>query len=63
MGWAKVWWTVDCARHGTSDCRKGVIQKRVKVGQPKNKRRRLNGGCPLCKQELVYLKKLEAKEG
>lgn len=54
MGASRVWWTINCKKHGMADYRKGIdpnIIRRVKVQPPKNKRIRFNGGCPHCVTE------------
>jgi len=52
--------TVDCAKHGTVDFRKGIQSdiRRVKVSIPNTKKRRLYGGCPKCKAEAIAAKRL-----
>jgi hypothetical protein len=43
---AKVWYECACDTHGIP--RSHDNKRYVKVGQPKNKRMKLNGGCPQC---------------
>jgi hypothetical protein len=58
MGAAKVWWTVNCEKHGMQDCKNMTI-RRVKVSPPKHRRERNTGGCPRCRDERIKAEKLE----
>lgn len=51
MAWAKVHWAVTCIKHGVPG--KGDTHRWVKVGVPKGKLQRREGGCPLCKQIAI----------
>lgn len=51
----KIWYVVTCEVHGKKD--KGINAPFIKVPEPKNKKARLTGGCPHCKQmELTHEK-------
>lgn len=45
-GQAKVWFECACNTHGTA--RSHDQKKYVKVGTPRNKKMKKDGGCPLC---------------
>lgn len=58
MAGKKGWFgTVVCAKHGKATS-KNDPTKWVHVGIPNTKRKRLNGGCPICKAEAVADKKM-----
>ena len=59
MGQARVWWTIDCNKHGMNDTKKGVVGKRLKVAPPRNKHERYYGGCPRCNDEQRAKERLE----
>lgn len=46
-GQAKVWFECACDVHGTP--RSHDNKKYIKIGTPRNKNERKNGGCPQCK--------------
>ena len=49
------YYEVECQKHGKplNDNDRKMNHKRVKVGTPKNKRERLNSGCPQCHREQI----------
>lgn len=46
---ARVFYVVQCSRHGTES--KKWAGKQVVIPQPLTKKDRLSGGCPFCKAE------------
>ena len=51
--------SINCQKHGTAV--KGDVVKWVKVAVPDTKKKRLNGGCPMCKQEAEAARKLSER--
>jgi hypothetical protein len=52
------YYEVLCDRHGKQEAGvKAYSQKTLAVGKPLNKRQRLHGGCPICKQEAIAANK------
>lgn len=51
---AKVYWTITCSRHGSTDAQNPTGPRIVKVGPPRSKSDRRERGCPACRRERAH---------